>query len=110
MNNVKRLKDSQIATSGAQDNAAATATIAAPGAGQSIYVTGISGGFSAAAVKTLQLKDGTTVKATFTVNTSFSEDFASPIKISAATAASAVLAASGTVGVTGVANLKGYVA
>lgn len=91
------------------DNSASNATQAAPDSGQSHYVTGISGGYSGAvAGALLQLKDDTTVIATFPVHNSFSETFPSPIQISAGKPTTATLAASGSGGVVGYVNLIGY--
>jgi hypothetical protein len=90
-----------------QDNATATATRAGVG-GQKHYVTGLHASFSAAAIKTLTLKDGSTVLQTFHVHNQ--RDIALPhaVEITAGSAASAVLAASGTGGVLGAVNLSGY--
>lgn len=93
-----------------QDNALATATIAAPGTGSSAnYVTSVAGGFDAAvAGKTLILKDGTTEKLRWVVHNSFAKSFPNPIQIEGA--ANLELEASGTGGQSGTATITGYTA
>jgi hypothetical protein len=92
------------------DNLAATASRAAV-AGQSHYITGIAGSFSAAvAGKLLELKDGATVVWRGYVHNQLGLTFAKPIRISAGAAASLTLAASGTAGVLGAVSLTGYTA
>ena len=89
------------------DNSAATATKSASGK-NSHFITGVAGSFSAAAIKTLILKEGSTELARFHVHNNFSMTFASPIKLQPGTVANLVLAASGTGGVDGTAVLIGY--
>lgn len=91
-----------------QDNALATASKAAGGAGVYHYVTGVYASFSAAATKLLQIKDGTTVIWEGYVVNSRDVVFGSPIRIAANAACSAELAASGTVGVVGKVNITGF--
>lgn len=93
------------------DNSESTATRAAPAGGMSHYITGVAGGYGAAAAgKTLILKEGTTEIARWYVHNSLAIEFVSPVKLSAGAAANLVLAASGTGGVSGTAVLKGYTA
>lgn len=89
------------------DNAAATATKAAE-AGKSHYVTSISGAFSAAAIKLMTLKDGTTVIGNHYVHNASGFNFANPIKIASGNLAELSLAASGTAGVIGAVTLNGF--
>ena len=92
------------------DNATATATRAAPAGGIRHYITSISGSFTVAqtTAKTLILKDGTTEIARWYVFNSQPVIFASPIRLSAATAANLELAASGTGGQVGAATMSGF--
>lgn len=91
------------------DNALATATKAAGGAGVSHYVTGLQASFSAAAAgKLATLKEGASILASFYVHNDLQVTFPKAIKIAANTAVSVELAASGTLGVIGAVNLQGY--
>lgn len=91
------------------DNAAATASKAAGGAGVKHYVTSVSGSFSAAAVgKELQLKDGSTVIGRWYVHNQLHVTFPVPVEITANTAVSAVLAASGNLTEIGGVTLTGF--
>lgn len=91
------------------DNAASTATKAAPTGGVSHFITSVSGGYSAAtAGKTLILKAGTTEVARWYVHNSLAVAFSSPIKLPPATVANLELAASGSAGVIGAATMTGY--
>lgn len=89
------------------DNLAATATKAAE-TGKSHYVTSISGAFSAAAIKLMTLKDGTTIVGNHYVHNEFGLTFPAPIKLTSGNLAGLSLAASGTVGVIGAVNLNGF--
>jgi len=89
------------------DNAAATATKAAS-PGQAHYITAVAAGFSAAATKLLQVKDGDTVIFEAPINTAGTFHFPSPIRGTTGNAVSAVLAASGTAGTIGYVNLVGF--
>lgn len=89
------------------DNAASTATKAAE-SGKSHYVTSISGSFSAAAIKLLTLKDGTTVIGNHYVHNAFGLTFPNPIKLTSGNLAELSLAASGTAGVIGAVTLNGF--
>lgn len=92
-----------------QDNAAATATKAAPEGGISHYITSVSGGFSATKSGiTLILKEGTTELARWYVYDEKTITFASPIKLSPGTVANLELAASGTLSTIGTAVMTGY--
>lgn len=92
-----------------KSNAVATATRAAPGSGAlSHYITSISGSFDAAVSgATLELKQGSTVLATWHVYNEVLEVLSSPIKLDPNTVANLVLAAGGS-GVTGAVNMSGY--
>lgn len=89
------------------DNLLATATKAAE-SGKSHYITGVMAGYSAAAIKSLAIKDGAGTIATLYVHNSKDVSFAKPIKITAGNTASAELAASGTAAVLGSVTLTGY--
>ena len=89
-----------------QDNAEATATKAAV-SGKSHVVRSVDAGFSGAATKLLQIKDGTTVVWSGPVYSSREVVFPNGLTITKGNACSAVLAASGTGGVTGYVNLHG---
>lgn len=99
-----------IATSGAVDNATATATkVAATGKQHIVY--GVDGGFSAAAAgKQLVIKDGTTVKWRGYVTNQFAVNFPNGIAMTPGAACSAELSASGTGGTLGSCNLHGVTA
>ena len=90
-------------------NAVVTATRADPGSGaQAHYITSVSGTYSAAvAGGKLELKQGSTVKATWYVHNQFALTFDSPIKLDPGTVANLVMAAGGSA-VVGVANMTGY--
>lgn len=90
-----------------KDNALATATKAAV-SGSSHYITNIVADFSATATKTLQIKDGTTVIAEFSVVDSAVINLGAAIKITKGNAVSAELAASGAGGTVGKVNLIGF--
>lgn len=91
-----------LSTTISADNAAATITLAAPGAGVAHYVWGIIAGFvGGAATKLLTVKDGATVKENIPVVNSMSSERTKPLKITDATALEVSLAASGTAGVIG---------
>jgi hypothetical protein len=107
MSGIVRVAHSWV-DSDTSDNALSTATKAAPAGGLSHFVTGVAGSYEAAAIGTLILKDGTTEVARWEAHNSFSEEFASPIKLSPATAANLELDASGSAGVDGTAVLKGF--
>lgn len=90
------------------DNAAATVTRAAV-TGQSHYVTGISGGFSAAnAGKLMTLKDGAAVIGNFHVHNQRDVPITEPIKLTQGSLAELSLAASGTLGQIGAVTLTGF--
>lgn len=92
----------------ADDNAASTATQAAPGDGCRHFITSLSGSYSAAAIKLLTLKQGTTVIGRWYVHNAFHIEFPTPVTLEPNTAANAELAASGTGGVTGAVTMTGY--
>lgn len=93
------------------DNAAATATKAAPSGGISHYITSVSASFEASVSgAVLQLKEGSTVLAKWHVYDAFAIVFPSPIKLPPGTAANLELAASGTAGTDGSVNMSGYTA
>ena len=80
------------------DNATALASIAKPTNG-TLKVSSISAGFSAAAIKTLTVTDGSTTKGTFNVHNQRDIYFDPPLEFKDSAGFS--LAASGTGGVTG---------
>jgi hypothetical protein len=91
------------------DNAAATATKAAPSGGISHYITSVSASFDASVSGAqLILKHGTTEMARWYVYDAFALVFPSAIQLPPGTAANLELAASGTAGTTGAVNLSGY--
>ena len=91
------------------DNAAATGTRAAAGAGISHYITSVSGGYdSTKSGLTLILKNGTVEMARWYIYDHMEITFDSPIKLPPNTVANLTLAASGTGGVDGTAVLTGY--
>lgn len=77
-------------------------------AGKNHYVASVSAGFTAAATKNLQIKDGTTVIFEVPVTNTATFHFPVPLKITAGNAVSAVLAASGTAGNVGYVNMVGF--
>lgn len=89
-----------------QDNALATATKAAETNTKQV-ITAIYAGFSAAATKTLVIKEGTTVKITLDVVNSLSME-GLELEFAEGAAVSAELAASGTAGIYGSVLLQGY--
>lgn len=92
-----------------QDNAAATATKAAPGSGIAHYITSISAGFSGSVSgATLHLKEGSTVLGRWRVYDSLTLSFSSPIKLTPGTVANLELAASGTPGTVGDVTMSGF--
>ena len=90
-------------------DAIVTATRAAPGSGAlSHYITSISGSFSAAVSGAkLELKQGSTVLATWHVYNEFLLVLPSPIKLAPGTVANLVMAAGGSA-VVGVVDMTGY--
>jgi hypothetical protein len=99
--------DDSIATSGAVDNATATATKAAV-SGRQHVVRGVDAAFTNAAVgKLLTIKDGTTVIWRGYVHSQREVTFPSGIAITIGNACSAELSASGTGGQNGSVNLHG---
>jgi len=103
-----KLPEGAIATANA-DNALATVTKAAE-AGKAHYVTGVSGGYSAAvAGGLLVLKDGITEIGRWYIHNALDLSFAdAPLKCTPGSAVSAELSASGTLGVIGAVNLTLY--
>lgn len=94
-----------------QDNAAATATRAAPSGGISHYVTSVSGSYSASvAGATLILSEGSTEIARWHVYDAFGLVFPSPIYIAPGNAVNLELAASGGAGNNGSVVMTGYTA
>jgi len=89
------------------DNAAATATKTAE-AGLSHYITSISGSFSAAAIKLMEMKDGATVKGNYHVHNQRDVVFSNPFKITENTDAVLTLAASGGAGTIGAVTMTGF--
>ena len=89
------------------DNAAATATKAAE-ARKAHYITGIHASFSAALIKLLTLKDGTTVIGNFYVHNQRDILFAKPVRITEGALAEASLAASGAGGTIGAVTMTGF--
>ena len=89
------------------DNAAATATHALA-AGQSHYVTSISGSFLAAAINLMTLKDGVTTIGNFHVHNQREIPFVPPLKITAGAAVELELGASGGAGNIGAVTMAGY--
>ena len=89
------------------DNATATATKAAS-AGATHFITSVSAGFSTAATKLLQIKDGATVIVEYPVVNADVIALPAPIKATTGNAVSAVLAASGGAGNVGYVNLFGF--
>lgn len=90
------------------DNGAATATKAAE-SGKAHYITGVSGGFSAAiAGKLMTLKNGTTVVGNFHVHNQRDISFPFPIRLDTGAAAELSLAASGAGGSIGAVTLTGF--
>lgn len=101
-------KPSWVVTANA-DNAAATATKAAPSGGISHFVTSISAGFSATVSGALlTLKAGSTEIGRWYVYDSLTLDFPSPIWVTPGDAVSLELAASGGAGTVGAATLTGF--
>ena len=89
-------------------NAIVTATRADPGSGaQAHYITSVSGAYSAAAIGKLELKQGSTVLATWHVHNQFALTFDSPIKLDPGAVANLVMAAGGSA-IVGAANMTGY--
>lgn len=108
MSGVVREVSSWVATANA-DNAAATATKAAPAGALSHYITSISGSFATANTgKALILKQGTTEIARWYVQGNVTLALSSPIKLGPGMAANLELAASGTGGQVGAATMTGY--
>jgi len=89
------------------DNAAATATHAAE-SGNAHYVTGVSGSFSAAAIKLLTLKDGSTIIGNYHVHNQRDIVFDEPLRITSGAAVVVSLAASGSAGVIGAVVVTGF--
>jgi len=89
------------------NNAAATVTHAAETVGAH-YITSISGSFSAAAIKLMTLKDGTTVIGNYHIHNADFIPFAKPIRITMGAIAELSLAASGTGGVIGAVTMTGF--
>lgn len=89
------------------DNGTATATRAAE-SGKAHYVTSIHGSFSAALIKLMTLKDGTTIIGNYHVHNQRDVVFAKPVRITQGAAAVLELAASGTGGQVGAVTMKGY--
>jgi len=89
-----------------KDNALSTATKAADTNSKQV-ITAIYAGFSAAATKTLVIKEGTTAKVTLDVVNSLSLE-GLELEFAEGAAVSAELAASGTAGVYGSVALNGY--
>lgn len=90
------------------DNAAATVQRAAV-AGQSHFITSISGSFSAPnAGKLMTLKDGVTVIGNFHIHNQRDVQFPEPIKLTVNTLAELSLAASGTALQIGAVTMTGF--
>lgn len=89
------------------DNAAATAEKAAA-TGKKHYVAHVSGSFSVAKIKLLQIKDGATVIWEGYVHNALTADFPVPLPVTKGNAVSAVLAAAGTAGEIGKVNISGF--
>lgn len=111
MATLKSLKEGKYLNSwvvkASADNAAATATKAAV-TGKTYYLAGVAAGFSSAATKLLQIKDGATVIAEYPIVNSDILNLISPVAITSGAALSAVLAASGGSGNIGYVNLFGF--
>lgn len=88
------------------NNGAAIVTLAAPPAGQSHYIYGVTAGFSAAATKLLTVKDGATVVENIPVVNAYQDNRSRPLKISTGNACEVSLAASGTPGVVGYVTIR----
>ena len=90
-------------------DAIVTATRADPGSGaQAHYITSVSASYDeAVAGGKLELKQGSTVLATWFVHNQFALTFDSPIKLAPGTVANLVLAPGGN-GVDGVSDMTGY--
>jgi hypothetical protein len=109
VNNEPAMVDGWTEVTAATDNALATATKAAGGAGIKHYCRGVVASFSATVSGALlEIKDGATVKFRTQVYNNFAYTFPTPIEGTANTAMSAELAASGAGGTTGVVNLIGF--
>ena len=89
------------------DNAAATVTHAAE-TGKAHYVTSIHGSFSAANIKLMTLKDGTTVIGNFHVDNQRDIPFAKPVRITEGALVELSLAASGTSTEIGAVTMTGF--
>lgn len=89
------------------DNSAATATKAAE-SGKAHYICSISGSFSAAVIKLMTLKDGTTVIGNFHVHNQRDVTFDRPVRITTGAAAELSLAASGAGGTIGAVTITGF--
>lgn len=106
---MSRIAGSRWTEKASADNALATATHAAA-TGVRHYVTAVTAGFSAAATKTLQIKDGATVIYEIDVVNQQHFVFPSPLEMSENSAAVAELAASGGAGNVGKVSMAGFTA
>lgn len=106
---VMRLKGSWVEGATA-DNAAATASRAAPAGGVRHFITSVSASFSASqsTKKLLELRYGSTVVASWYVADEVVLSFSSPIELPPGQVANLVLAASGTGGQVGAVVLTGH--
>lgn len=98
---------SKWSVTGTADNATASATRAAE-TGKAHYVTGIHGSFSAANIKLMTLKDGSTIIGNFHVHNQRDVHFDRPLRITQGNAALLELAASGVGGQIGAVTITGF--
>lgn len=101
---------SRIATATA-NNAAATVTIAAPTAGQAIYIIGIHASFTTAltTAKLMTLTDGTTTFGNWNVFSTLDPQLGAPVKMAPNAQAVISLPASGAVGNVGAVTVEYYI-
>lgn len=101
------MKNAEWNLTSTSDNATLTLTRPADEA-KKHCITQLEASFSAAAIKLLTIKEGTTVRRSIYVHNAIAVRFDPPLEFAQGSAISLELAASGSGGVIGAANLTGF--